>query len=311
MNPKQPSGEGRPFLPKDQQRFALWLLSAAILLALVVLNQPTARVDLSNAVRPIEQRVRARHRSNALRKVRDACRQSDCACVKTAARAGLDADAGKEVLDLLGQARTCTGVDGLRAEALVRSGADDAGSKAALAVLAAGRDEPQALNALALASYRQGVAARSGTLAQRAVASGGGDGSTFILGLSALALGDLEGARIAFMRVLKAEPDDVDASYNLALVAQKQRRYGEARTRYLDLLKRSPKYKYARHNLGILAHSVGAEAEARHHLEKLKGIAPGDPLIATLERSLAQAPDQPPAHVLKLGTPGAPAKAPP
>src|SRR6266511_190981 len=117
MNPNPPSPENRPWLPKDQQRFALGLAGAAIVLGLVVLNLRSAPLDLKQEVHAIEERVRARHRANALRKLRAACRHTDCACASTAATAGLDVEAGKEVLALLDRARTCKtdATEGIRA----------------------------------------------------------------------------------------------------------------------------------------------------------------------------------------------------
>src|SRR5689334_12724309 len=127
MNPNPPSPEARPWLPKDQLRFALLLAGAAIALIIVVLNRRSPALELTREVKRIEERVRDRHRTNALRAVRSACRRSDCACAAAAAGAGLDVDAGKLVLDLLDRAETCPKLDGMRAEALVRSGATDAG----------------------------------------------------------------------------------------------------------------------------------------------------------------------------------------
>jgi tetratricopeptide (TPR) repeat protein len=291
-------------LPKDQQRFALGLAGAAILGAFVVLNQRSPALELKGTVAPIEQRLRARHRSKALGSVRNACRRHDCACVKASARAGLDADAGKEVLALLVRATTCAGSEGMRAEALVRSGAVAEGSALAAEVQKEKHDEPYAGCAVALASFRQGLLPASSAAARESAANGRGDGARFLLGLVSFAEEDYESARRAFDDVLKTEPDDVDALYNLGLVAQKQNRYGEARKRYLAVLRLNPQYKQARFNLGILAHSIGAEAEARHHLEKLKAIDPKEPLVTSLEAALAQPPKDPP-RILKLGSPAA------
>jgi tetratricopeptide (TPR) repeat protein len=308
MNPKPPSAESRPFLPKDQQRFALWLLSAAILLALVVLNQRGPAFDLTKSVAAIEQRLTTRHRTNALRRVRTACRQADCNCVAMAAGAGLDVDAGREVLELFDRSKTCTGerFEGMRIEALMRSGASQPAADGAAALMTSAPRQPHALCALALSSYRGGALPQAMTFARSSIQAQRGSGASELLGLAAYAAGDLAAAREGFSAVLEEEPDDVDALYNLGLVAQKQNRYGEARSNYLRALKLSPKHKNARYNLGVLAHSAGAEAEARHHLAKLRTIAPGDPMIPALEAALAQPPKNPPTHVLKLGTPGPP-----
>jgi tetratricopeptide (TPR) repeat protein len=303
MNPNPPSPEARPWLPKDQLRFALLLAGVAIVLVILVLNRRSPALELAREVKRIEEQVRDRHRTNALRAVRSACRRTDCACAATAAGAGLDVDAGKLVLDLLDHAETCPKLDGMRAEALVRSGATDAG----LRIAQRAHGTPHAACANALGFYARGNLPVAAAAARQAIDAKRGDGAQLLLGLVNYAQGDFDGARRAFTAVRKSEPDDVDASYNLGTVAQKQNRYGEARQLYLTTLRLNPKYKLARYNLGLLAHSIGAEAEAQHHLEKLRAIAPVDPLVPSLERALATAPANRPTHVLKLGAAPAPA----
>src|SRR6185369_13562429 len=127
-----------------------------------------------------------------------------------------------------------------------------------------------------------------------------GDGARAVLGLVRYYQGDLTGARAAFEAMLANEPDDLDATYNLALVAQKQDHYGEARRLYLTVLRATPKHLQARYNLALLAHSIGADQEAKHHLELLEKAAPADPLVATLREALAK-PTQRPGQMLTLG----------
>jgi tetratricopeptide (TPR) repeat protein len=160
-----------------------------------------------------------------------------------------------------------------------------------------------AAQARALAAYRSGTWPVA--LAEAETASGAGRGAPahFLSGLVRYQMGDLPGARTQFQAALAAEPDDVNALYNLALVADKQDRYGEARTAYLRVLALDPKHKQARHNLGVMAHAIGAESEAKHHLEKLAAVAPGDPLVADLRQVLAT-PAHPRGPVLSIGSPG-------
>jgi tetratricopeptide (TPR) repeat protein len=304
MNPNPKSPERRPWLPKDQQRFALWLTGAVIVAAFVVLNQRSKSVEPSTSVGPIEKRLSARHRGRALRAVRAACKRTDCACVAKAVVAGLDADAGKASLELLERAKTCqAALPGPHAEALVRAGREGEGIALAQQILARNAEEPHALTAFTLALARRGAHAEAAVAARRAIAAGRGDGGHFLLGLESLELNDLEAARKAFGEVVESEPEDVDALYNLGLTAQRQNRYGESRRQYLRVLKLKPKYGAARFNLGILAHSVGATAEAQHHLEKLRQSAPSDPMVKDLERALAAPPANPPAQALQLGAP--------
>ncbi len=307
MNPNPKSPERRPWLPKDQQRFALWLAGAVVALTLVVLNHRSKELELGGAIGLIEKRVSARHRGRALRAVRAACKQTDCACVAKAAVAGLDVDAGKETLELFERAKACqAALPGVHAEALARSARPGEGIAEAQQLLARNPEDPHALTAYALALSRRGAHVEAAATARRAIAAGRGDGAYFLLGIASLAANDLEAARQAFRKIVEAEPDDVDALYNLALTAQRQNRYGESRRHYLRVLKLKPKYTAARFNLGILAHSVGAAAEAHHHLEKLRQMAPKDAMVKDLERALAAPPPNPPAQALKLGAPPPP-----
>jgi tetratricopeptide (TPR) repeat protein len=304
MTQNSPSPEGRAFLPKDQQRFALLLAGAAIVLAFVVLKAHPKQLELTGSIAPIEKRLSARHRGRALRAVRAACKERDCACVAKAVVAGLDVDAGKESLELFERAKACqAGLPGVHAEALARSARPGEGLAEAQQILARNPAEPHALTAYALALNRRGAHVEAAATARRAVAAGRGDGALFLLGIASLAANDLEAARQAFRKIVDSEPDDVDALYNLALTAQRQNRYGESRRHYLRVLKLVPKYAAARFNLGILAHSVGATAEARHHLEKLRQTAPEDAMVKDLERALAVPPANPPAQALQLGAP--------
>jgi tetratricopeptide (TPR) repeat protein len=293
------TGRG-PWLPKDQQRFALVLLALVIAFSALILGTRTPALNVGKALTQVERKVRARHRSRALATVEHACKRRDCECVSTAAKAGLDVDAGTEVLALLDGAKECRGElsEAMRAEALVRA---DAQAKASGA-LASSR-QPYAQTALALSLYRSNQLDAALVTVKRAIDGGRGDGATTLLGLIQYAAGDLAGARRAFSALLASEPEDLDALYDLALVAQKEGHYGESRKLYLAVLRANPKHQAARYNLGILAHSAGADAEARHHLEKLRAVDPKHPLVTDLEAALQAPPAHPPTHVLQLGAP--------
>ncbi len=60
----------------------------------------------------------------------------------------------------------------------------------------------------------------------------------------------------------------------------------DAREAYLKVIQLDPMNLDARFNLGLLAHSIGADDEARHHLEKLKAMAPQDEWVARLTLTL-------------------------
>jgi tetratricopeptide (TPR) repeat protein len=235
------------------------------------------------------------------------CRQPSCDCAHALGRAGLDVDAGRQVLRVLDAAKACersAETDGMHAEALVRSGSREQGVKDAEALVARSNTNAYALAALALARFQQGDLPRATSFGELAVKAGRGSAAHLVLALIHLYQEDFTGARRELGIILADEPDDVDATYDLALVAQKQNHYGEARSLYLRVLRLRPNHKEARYNLALLAHDIGAEAEAKHHLEKLVEVAPNDPLVATLRRALAT-PSHPPGQVLTIGDPKA------
>ncbi|HWP09633.1 MAG TPA: tetratricopeptide repeat protein, partial [Polyangiaceae bacterium] len=168
-------------------------------------------------------------------------------------------------------------------------------------VLKKDNKDPHALCALGLGSYQAGALPVAVELLERAVKAGAGDGARTVLGLARYSLNDLAGARSAFQAILANEAQDIDATYNLALVAQKQDRYGEARRLYLTVLRANPKHRQARYNLALLAHSIGAQEEAQHHLALLEQVAPGDQMVVTLREALARPPERK-GQVLTLGS---------
>jgi len=74
--------------------------------------------------------------------------------------------------------------------------------------------------------------------------------------------------------------------YDLALVADRRGDYTAAREGYLRCLRGDPRRFEARYNLVVLTFRAGARDEARHHLEKLRELSPGDPRVTTLAASI-------------------------
>lgn len=300
----------RGALANDQLRFGLLLavVAAGLIAVLLVRRQP--ELSVSRPVRNIEQKVDDRQRRRQAQKLRVACKRKDCDCVTAAAQAGLDVDAGSDVLALLGAAKDCRvpGLAGMRAEATVRAGSTAAGMEQAADVLAKNARDAHARTAQGLAAYQAGAWPAAIEALDAATGLGAGDGTLALLGLARYYENDLPGARAAFQALLAREPDDLEVKYNLALVAQKQDRYGEARKLYLAVLRAKPGHRQARYNLAILAHSIGAEPEAQHHAALLEKAAPGDPMLTGLRDALARPPARR-GQVLTLGAP-APSAAP-
>ncbi len=218
----------------------------------------------------------------------------------------LDQDHGAGALDLANRApercRSRGALRGRRAEALARVGRVDEASVEASDVLARDRGNAYATYALAQCEHAKGDFDGARHHAQEAVEQGRGAPAHLLLGVVAYKQGDYEAARAAYARVLEMRPDDVQATYNLALVAHQLDRYRDAREGYLKVLRLDPGNLDARFNLGLLTYRAGATLEARHHLEKLRETAPGDDRVKRLEAALSMLP---PAPALIVGAPAA------
>jgi tetratricopeptide (TPR) repeat protein len=254
-------------------------------------------IDFGDTLGVIEQHLTAKHRTTWLAAFRAACAKHDCACARRAAGFGLDVDATEAVLTLCERARSCGALEfeGYRAEALVRQ--DDAvdGVAAAAQVLERSAKNPHALYARALASFREDKLPFAKELAEASERAGRGWSATLLAGLVAYRMGDLERAHRIFQKLVEADPDDVDALFNLGVTAQQQNSYGQARSNYLKVTRLDPRHADARHNLVILTHSFGATQEARHHFAKFQKLAPNDPRLGELRAVLATPPEHGPA----------------
>lgn len=300
----------RGALSNDEVRFGMLLAVVAAGLIAVLLIRRRPELDVGRPLRSIEHKVDDRQRRHQAQRLRAACKRKDCDCVAAASEAGLDVDAGRDVLDLLTVAKDCQfpALGGVRAEASARAGSTAEGLRQAADVLAKNPRDAHARTAQGLVAYQSGAWPSAIQSLEDATSLGAGDGALALLGLARYYKNDLVGARTAFQALLAHEPDDLEAEYNLALVAQKQNRYGEARKLYLAVLRARPEQRQARYNMAILAHSIGAEPEAQHHAALLEKTAPGDPMLARLSAALAEPPARR-GQVLTLGGP-APSAAP-
>jgi Flp pilus assembly protein TadD len=80
--------------------------------------------------------------------------------------------------------------------------------------------------------------------------------------------------------------NDAQAAFEAGVAAQKLGRFHDAREAYLRALALDPAQVDARYNLAVLTHGVGADDEARHHLQELESVAPQDRRIAGLRAAL-------------------------
>ncbi len=175
---------------------------------------------------------------------------------------------------------------GGRAEALVGLGRTADAMTDAAKALAADPDEPHAWFAKAWVLSESGFSADALAAAEKAVKYGRGLPALLLLSTLRAGAGDPSGARQAVEQAAKIDPANPRVQYDIGVVEQAAGHYHEAREAYLHALGLDPKMADARYNLAVLTHSVGADDEARHHIDALAIIAPGDPRIAALRVAL-------------------------
>jgi tetratricopeptide (TPR) repeat protein len=212
-----------------------------------------------------------------------------CACADAAEELAVDLSRYAEAWAAVEKV-TCRAARhaGARAEALVATGHTPDGMREADAALALDAGEAHATYARAWALSLGGDAQAAAQAARRAVDLGRGVPAMLLLGMLSFDAGDVAGARTAFEKAAVLAPGDARVLYDQALVAQKQGRYRDAREGYLRALAVDPKMADARYNLVVLTHAAGADDEARHHLDLLAAIAPGDARLVALRASLSR-----------------------
>lgn len=186
-------------------------------------------------------------------------------------------------------AKACPGsqkLGGLKAEALARAGRFDEALLEATAALRLDSNDAYALYAKALNGFKRSTLAEAAELLAQAEKAGRGDESLRLEGRIAVSRGDFAKALKDFSALLKVRPDDGEAAFTLAIAYANLKKYNEARTAFLRLLKKNPKHVEARAHLAELTMQAGAFGETRHHLDELRRIAPEDPRIAAIEAVL-------------------------
>jgi len=290
-----------PEPPKETQRdgvtrwaaLGVMALCAALLWARWRAPGVASSAALGPALQAVEARLRARQWQASLARLERDCQELSCACALASARAAFDVDAPREASRVLTAARgTCSvsALAGPHAELLARQGESAMARAAAERALLQSPADGCALYALAWELLRAGQRQQALGYAMRSTQAGRGSAAIDLEGTIAYGDGQLVLAASAFQRAVELEPNDVDALYNSALVAQRQNRYRDARENYLKVTRLDPKHQNARYNLAILTQSVGAQAEARHHLERFAELAPADTRVASLRALIERTP---------------------
>jgi len=123
--------------------------------------------------------------------------------------------------------------------------------------------------------------------AKRAVDLGAGRDAKLLIGALDIVRSDLVDAEKVLTELVKDDPKDVEAAFDLALVADKRGDYNGARQGYLRVVAMDASNTGARYNLALLTLRAGAVDEARHHAQMFALAAPGDPRNAALLRAFA------------------------
>ncbi len=257
-----------------------------------------------NAARAVAVRERSQGNTRAAFETFATCRRlrpKSCTCAEGAADQALDLGRYYDAREALDATVTCERSGrrmALTAEALIGTRELEAGLREAELALGQNRDEPHAVYARAWGAYLKGGPSTARADAKRAVDLGRGTPARLLYGLLLFNAGDLDLASAEFQAILAAEPDNVQATYDAALVAQKKNQYRDAREGYLRALKLDPTLSDARYNLAVLTYAQGATMEAQHHVDEFAAAYPSDPRIAALRQILATPP---PRRALTVG----------
>jgi tetratricopeptide (TPR) repeat protein len=312
--PPAPTGE-----PEGGQRMFVALLVAGLAVALgVVLYLRSGKADGSGPAgngASVVEKLEAAGRPGPAKLAKEACTGGmTCACRQATAHAALDGDLHADALAELAADPACEKdpkSQGMEAEALARAGKQDEAVAKANEVLKASPEDPFATYALAHVAWSKGDVQTVLQQAPAAVRRGRGAPAHLLSSLLYFRTKAYEPAKVELQEMLKLDPNDIDALYNLALIAQIENHYREAREGYLKVLAIAPKHADSRYNLGIMTHSVGAIQETRHNLERLKEIVPADDeRVKKLEALLAGPPPNPGQGMVLAPASAAPSAAP-
>jgi Tfp pilus assembly protein PilF len=214
-----------------------------------------------------------------------------CACAEGAASYAIDLGRYPDARRVLDASDACQRTPrrmSIDAESLVGTpGAMAEGIREAARVLERNPDEPHALFARAWGTVLEGRPVDALPDAQRAVALGRGVPAELLYGLILFQDDDFAGADVQFVHVLTEDPASVQATYDHALVADRQQRYHDAREGYLHTLALDATNAEARYNLVVLTHAHGATLEAQHDVDEFAAKHPNDARLITLRQILA------------------------
>lgn len=117
------------------------------------------------------------------------------------------------------------------------------------------------------------------------------------LAIAALHSGDFATCDAQLTKLLAEEPLDVDSLFYAALAQRKRDHYNGAREGFLRVLRLNPQHIDARYNLVTLTAAAGAAQEAEHDYQELLQIAPvGDARLIAARAALSHSGSAAPAE---------------
>ena len=144
-------------------------------------------------------------------------------------------------------------------------------------VLASHPEDATILGAKAIVLDRLGRSDEALELADRAVQAGAGYEARLLLAALRIAKGELEPAKALLTPLAQEFPGSADVAFDLALIADREGRYNEAREGYLRALKLRPAFAASRYNLALLTLRYGFKEEAKSHARRFAEAFPEDP----------------------------------
>jgi tetratricopeptide (TPR) repeat protein len=202
-----------------------------------------------------------------------------CACLDMAARAAARAGARDRRQRAEAAVAGCPergDTRALLAEALVQGGELDAAAREIEAARAGGASEATVAWLEALRHERAGRLDEAAEAAGRALAAGAGRDARMLRGRALLGAGRLDEAAAELAPLLRADPNDADATWALAAVADKRGDDEAARRGYLACIRIDPRHADARHDLALLTYRLGKHEEARQHARRFADDHPAD-----------------------------------
>lgn len=267
-------------------------LAARSLVSIPAMRASALARDPANpaAVRAAVAELLAAHKLAEARAVADACAAADpdgCGCRDVRSEIALaQKDGATALADVQLALSRCDADARVHARSIeVEAGWGDAARAEREATQALATNPPDAARiryARSLALQRLERLPEAREEAARAAAAGAGRDARLVVAVLDLLQNRLDQAKAELSALAAENPADVDVAYDLALVADRRGDYNGAREGYLRCLRLDPGRFEARYNLALLTWRAGAKDEARHHLQKLREVAPNDPRLAHL-----------------------------